>query len=100
MKNILLFTLLNVFIFVSCSEEEKNSRNDGTVEFFRENLKKDMSAESIVKCFGEPLRDMGSGIHIYVYQLNDTTEVWIGVTDTVFYAQHRDESQQILSILI
>ncbi len=59
-----------------------------------------MSYTSFVDLFGEPARDIGSGIHIYVYELTDATEIWIGYVDRILYASHVDENQQLLHIII
>ncbi len=49
-----------------------------------------MSYGDIVKRFGKPDEDRGSGIHIYVYNLSDSTEIVIGFTDKIVYARHVD----------
>lgn len=58
-----------------------------------------MKYESIVPIFGKPDRDIGSGIHVYVYELKDSTEVWIGYLDMILYARHVDKDQNILHTL-
>ncbi len=50
--------------------------------------------------FGEPDSDIGSGIHIYVYKLKNSTEIWIGYTDHIIYARHVDRNQQLLHTTI
>ncbi len=47
-----------------------------------------------------PHNDIGSGIHIYVYELDDSTQVWIGYTDHIWYIQHVDSDGNILENLI
>lgn len=64
------------------------------------NLKPDMTYDSIVAKFGEPSKDLGSGIHIYVYVLTDSTEIWIGYADKIIYARHMDKDYQIIEIII
>lgn len=59
-----------------------------------------MRYEAIVKCFGEPSGDLGSGIHIYVYRLNDLTQVWIGFTDVILYARHMSPDSKLLEVFI
>jgi len=98
MKFLLPF-LLSTVLFSSCSEED-NSTNSKTVEQFRQVLKEDMSYRDLVIFCGKPDRDMGSGIHIYVYVLQDSTEIWIGFTDRLHSARHVDEDQKLLGILI
>jgi hypothetical protein len=67
---------------------------------FKNSLKSDMTYNLIVAKFGAPSKDIGSGIHIYVYQLTDSTEIWIGYTDKILYARHVDKNGQIIENLI
>jgi hypothetical protein len=55
---------------------------------FETELKFDMKYDQIVKTFGEPAKDIGSGINIYVYELVDKTQVWIGYAGKIMYARH------------
>jgi hypothetical protein len=71
-----------------------------TYDYFKDNLKPDLTYNSIVIKFGAPSKDIGSGIHIYVYQLSDSTEIWIGYTDKILYARHVDKNGQIIENLI
>ena len=98
MKLLLPF-LLSAMLYLSCSEDD-DITNSKTVEQFRKVLKEDMLYRDLVIFCGKPDRDMGSGIHIYVYVLQDSTEVWIGFTDRLHNARHVDEDQKLLSILI
>ena len=66
----------------------------------KDNLKPDMTYDSIVSKFGEPSKDIGSGIHIYVYQLTDSIEIWIGYTDKILYARHMDKNGQIINTIL
>jgi hypothetical protein len=59
-----------------------------------------MIYNSIVAKFGEPSNDIGSGIHIYVYQLIDSTEIWIGYADKIIYVRHMDKNHQIIENII
>ncbi|MEN8250085.1 MAG: hypothetical protein ABFS32_14225 [Bacteroidota bacterium] len=95
-------TIVFVFIFtlVSCTLFDGVNKKHLTVDDFKKHLDKDMSYEKIVKVFGDPVSDIGSGIHIYVYELDDQTEVWIGYTDIVQYAYHMDADGNQLEILI
>jgi len=96
---ILLPFLVTVIRCSSCSEDDSTA-NANTVEQFQQHLRVDMSYRDLFIFFGEPNRDQGSGIHIYVYVLQDSTEVWIGFTDRLHSARHVDEDQKPLSILI
>jgi polyhydroxybutyrate depolymerase len=53
---------------------EKNRRNLGN---FR-TLKKGMSYDKMVAIVGEPDKDIGSGIHIYLFKMPDKSEVIVG----------------------
>ncbi|MBK9736505.1 MAG: hypothetical protein IPO92_16720 [Saprospiraceae bacterium] len=92
---IILSTFLLV-AFYSCTNENNLIKRELTYSDFKDNLKIDMTYDSIVAKFGEPLKDIGSGIHIYVYQLTDATEIWIGYTDKILYARHMDKNGQLL----
>lgn len=92
---VLLFALA-----ISCSKQE-NLLDDGlSYSDFEKNLKSDMTYDLIVAKFGNPTSDIGSGIHIYVYELVDSTEIWIGYTDVILYARHMDSDHQQLHSLI
>ena len=84
---------------ISCSEEEVQTV-DLTLDSFVDHLTPEMSYQEIVKTFGDPVRDDGSGIHIYVYELEDQTEIWIGYTDSIVYAIQMDGDRQELQVLI
>jgi len=78
-------TVLFLFVAVSCSKKEQDR---DTFEYFNTSLNADMKYDNIVKVFGLPDDDIGSGIHIYVYKLSDGTVIWIGYTDRILYARH------------
>ena len=96
MKLIILKILLITVLF-SCSSIE--TENGLTYQDFETSLKIDMQYESIVAVFGEPNKDIGSGIHIYVYELKDSTEIWIGFAEYILYARHVDKDQNVLHTL-
>lgn len=97
MKKIFLIGFIALLLF-NCSDGDGDHPN--TAEYFKDNLKKEMDYSAIVKTFGIPAKDIGSGIHIYVYILDDSTEVRIGYTDTILYATHNDANHQLLEVLI
>jgi hypothetical protein len=98
--NKVLIVLVGVLLFaVSCSKDGID-KNDLTYDDFKNHLTSEMDYDKIVRSFGKPSKDIGSGIHIYVYELNDLTEIWIGYIDEIVYAKHLDENQQELDILI
>ena len=55
--------------------------------------------DTIFSKFGEPHDDIGSGIHIYVYELNDLTEIWVGYVDDIWYVKHVDTNGNTLEDL-
>jgi hypothetical protein len=61
-----------------------------TLDDFENTLSEPFDIDIIFSKFGEPHDDIGSGIHIYVYELNDFTEIWIGYTDDILYVNHVD----------
>ena len=88
------------FIFlavVSCDEDSGLSRD--SLEYFQKYLKGDMKYSDMKAIFGEPDADIGSGIHIYVYNLEDGTRVSIGYTDKIIYARHIDETQVLAELI-
>lgn len=92
-----IFTVI-VFLLGSCSQDEEINRN--SMEYFETHLQKDMSDKELMSVFGQPDADRGSGIHIYVYKLDDNTEVWVGIADKILYANHMDQDQNLLKVLI
>jgi len=99
MKNKIYLLAFFLAVFLSCTNESDFTKNGFTYSDFENNLQSGMTYDSIVAKFGEPSNDIGSGIHIYVYQLSDSTEIWIGYTDKILYARHVDENGQILKNL-
>ena len=61
-----------------------------TLDDFKNILSEPYDLDEIISKFGEPHDDIGSGIHIYVYELNDLTEIWIGYVDDIWYVKHVD----------
>ena len=98
LKNLLKLAML--LLVLSCSKES-NLYSDGlTLSEFEYHLKPSMTYDKLVSEFGAPVSDIGSGIHIYVYKLTDSTEIWIGFTDRILYARHMSPSGQLLKTLI
>lgn len=95
---IYLFAFI-LIIVVFCSKRSHSPKEALSFSDFANNLSFEMSYHSIVATFGEPSMDLGSGIHIYVYQLVDSTELWIGYANKVLYAIHMDKNQQIIDSL-
>jgi hypothetical protein len=99
MKKFALLVILFTSITVSCSKKQSGHTRD-TYEYFKTHLTADMNYAGLKTTFGDPSDDKGSGIHIYVYVLNDGTEIWIGFIDKILYANHMDSNHQLLHILI
>ena len=70
-----------------------------TLDNFKETFSQSKDIETIFSKFGMPSKNIGSGIHIYVYELADSTQVWIGYTDQIWYARHVDSDGNILEKL-
>jgi hypothetical protein len=61
-----------------------------TLDDFRITLSESVDIDTIFSKFGDPHDDIGSGIHIYVYELNDFSEIWIGYVEDILYVKHVD----------
>lgn len=97
----LLAILLTTLLFTACSKDTREEPTDKeTIEYFNYNLKADLKYDDLVNLFGEPDGDIGSGIHIYVYDLKDGSKVYIGYTDKIMYARHMSSSGQLLHNII
>ncbi len=99
MKKLILSILLLAVIIISCSKNNSADTKD-TFDYFNTHLTTNMVYADLVNKFGEPDVDIGSGIHIYVYRLSDSTAIIIGYTDKILYAKHVDSNQQVLHIII
>jgi hypothetical protein len=97
MKKLLLLLFLTSGCLLSCKKDTTDKR---TYEYFAANVKQPMDDKIVIKLFGEPDDDIGSGIHIFVYNLTDGTVIFIGVTDHIHYASHVDANGQLLHIII
>ena len=100
----LLFSL-SLFLLLTASACLKKSTNDepepDTLGYFTQHLQANMSYSAIVSAFGDPDSDIGSGIHIYVYNLTDGTAVWIGHNGSnLMYARHMSSTGQLLHTII
>lgn len=101
MRRIFLAILLTGMLFTACSKDTREEPTDKeTIEYFNYNLKADLKYDDLVNLFGEPDGDIGSGLHIYVYDLKDGTKVYIGYADKIMYARHMSSSGQLLHNII
>ena len=97
----LLAIMFTTLLFTACSKDTREEPTDKeTIEYFNYNLKADLKYDDLVNLFGEPDGDIGSGIHIYVYDLKDGSKVYIGYTDKIMYARHMSSSGQLLHNII
>lgn len=97
MKGIFFIFFGLAVVLASCDDSDINR---DSIEYFQRHLKPDMNYKTLTFIFGEPDSDIGSGIHIYVYNLDDGTKVYVGYTDKILYARHFDENNQLLEQLI
>jgi hypothetical protein len=100
MKSKIYLLAFLLIVFLSCAKENDSPNHGFKYSDFENNLKPDMTYKSIVAKFGAPLKDIGFGIHIYVYQLTDSSEIWIGYTDKILYARHVDKDGQVINTII
>ena len=66
---------------------------------FRNTSYESQDIDTIFFKFGDPSDDIGSGIHIYVYELKDSNQIWIGYSDKILYVHHVDIKGNILETL-
>lgn len=78
---------------------ENDVRITPTLDDFKNIMSESYNIDDIFSKFGEPHKDIGSGIHIYVYELNDSTEIWIGYTDYIWYIRHVDSDGVLIEEL-
>ena len=103
MRKALLSILLTTLLFAACSKDDDNTNNNDqkdTMQYFDANLKADMKYEDLVNLFGQPDGDLGSGIHIYYYNLNDGSRIVIGYADKILYARHVSANGQAVHNII
>src|SRR2546423_4184556 len=92
MKRILLLLAFCLAIECLSTEQELAQRippTARTVEVFHR-IKPQMSMKQVIEICGVPDEDIGSGIHIYVYNLSDGSLVRIGTPDKkrLIYVAH------------
>lgn len=89
-----------IFILLGIPSMAQTTNKSRTFDFFKSNLKKEMDHKTVVKTFGEPESDLGSGIYIYKYTLCDSSTMIIGCTRNIAYAKHYSKSGELLDTLI
>lgn len=101
MKKRLLSLALVLLLAAACSKKKNDHQQQyDSCKQFAMYLKADMNYSAIVSTFGAPAGDLGSGIHIYVYPLEDGSAVWIGYTDHIMYARHMNSNKGFLHNII
>ena len=99
-KSLLTILLIGTLLTACKKDNDNNTGNKDTIEYFNANLKVEMKYDEMVNLFGQPDGDLGSGIHIYSYALSDGSSVLIGYADKILYARHVSQSGQVLHTLI
>lgn len=84
-------------VFFSCSTGIHSKK---TFRYFKKNLRAGMDYPELVSIFGNPAKDTGRGIHIYIYDLKDGSTIWIGYANSIQYAIHKDKDGVQLHNLI
>jgi hypothetical protein len=71
-----------------------------TVDDFKNILSQPYDIDDIFSKFGQPHYDVGSGIHVYVYDLNDGTQMMIGYNgDDILYVTNLDLDGNVIEEL-
>jgi hypothetical protein len=97
---VLGFVSIIIFLLVSCDKRIDNELNL-TYSCFKNSLTSQMDYTAILKVFGKPTTEIGDGILVvYIYELEDRTEMWIGCADQVLYARHFDKNHNLLHSII
>jgi hypothetical protein len=101
MKKLLVYSSLLLLLAASCNKKDDDKKQHDTMEYFMEHLEAGMSYEAMVSAFGQPDDDIGSGIHIYVYELSDGSSIYIGHDGNhLLYARHVNSAGQVLHNII
>jgi hypothetical protein len=99
MKNALAVLFGAILLLASCDSNDDDQKRD-TLGYFQERIHADMNFETLEKNFGQPDGDIGSGVHIYVYNLDDGTKIQIGFVDKIIYARQVDQNNKVIVTLI
>ncbi len=96
---IILVQSRDVFLDPKGATSSYMDRITPTLDDFKDTLSESQDIDTIFSKFGEPHDNIGSGIHIYVYELNDLTEIWIGYVDDIWFVKHVDADRNELEEL-
>lgn len=93
MKFLPISLLLSIFLSLPAlaSDQAKSEAHMPTKKCTLQNfqhLKLGTDVKTVFSDFGEPLRDIGSGIHIYEYKIDDGSIIRVGCVNTVLYVDH------------
>ncbi len=101
MRIVTIILTLLFLVQLSCSVDKVSPDGELSYVDFQNKLKMDMDFKTLVSTFGNPSKDVGSGIHIYVYPLKDLSELWIGIgyTDRILYARLMGKDQKFIENL-
>jgi hypothetical protein len=70
-----------------------------TLDDFKNILSEPYDIDTIFSKLGDPHYDIGSGIHVYVYDLNDDTQMLIGYNGNILYITNLDLDGNVLEEL-
>ncbi|MCR6638319.1 MAG: hypothetical protein NVV82_04820 [Sporocytophaga sp.] len=93
-------TIIRSSLLIACLACSKPQKKELSLSDFETKIKSDMDYYSMVEAFGKPTKDIGRGIHIYVYDLKDSTKMLVGFTDKVLYAKQINRKEEIVKDLL
>jgi hypothetical protein len=70
-----------------------------TLDDFKNILSEPYDIDTIFSKFGDPHYDVGNGINVYVYDLNDGTQMMIGYNGDILYVTNLDLNGNVLEEL-
>jgi len=95
--NISILILLFTLSLPSYTQDQKHLTRVLTYSDFEKKLKPSMAYDTIVAKLGEPSEITGSGLRILVYNLIDSSRVFIGyTTNRILYVRHVDKKHNLL----
>lgn len=93
---VLAFVAMAAAMLASCLSGNTKGM---TLGYFRENISQDLGYDELLERFGAPGKNVGSGIDIYEYTLDDGSNVRIGYVDRILYVKHHDSKGALLETL-
>ncbi len=94
--SLIALALLLAFAAVEAGDAKKEPAKR-TIEFFTKSLDKSLTPAKAVERFGKPDADLGSGLVIYAYQLDDGSRVLLGFPGfaPILYAKHEVKKGEV-----